>query len=74
VRVSFTIHAGPGQWFDPDDFAPMIGRELERQPGAVRAWLVAAEVSADGHSVDLTADLVEPSVGLEEDTQHGQDL
>jgi hypothetical protein len=71
MRVKLTIQPTGGGRFSPDQFAPLIGKELRRRPGAVRAWLVAATVAPDGLSAELTADLVEPTVGQGED-QHGQ--
>jgi hypothetical protein len=70
--VTVTIHAGAGERFTPDDFAPLIGRELVRRPGAARAWLVAAKVTDGGAAAELTADLVERHGALEEEGSHGQ--
>jgi hypothetical protein len=72
MRVKVIIYPAAGQRFAPNHFEVLIGRELKRHPGGVRAWLVAAEVADDGASAELTADLVERHVALEEEEAHGQ--
>jgi hypothetical protein len=75
MRVTFTIHAKPGTWFDPDHFEPLIDQELQPQPGRPRAWLRRAVVTPDGLSAELTADLVElgpPLPPQPDEVPHGQ--